>query len=61
MKIGRLGVHIGCEKMVLVRKVLLAMGYEGAKCGDYVLAERWGEIKPRGEFDMSGGRAIYAE
>ena len=27
---------------------------EGAKCGDYVLAERWGEINPRVEFDMSG-------
>ena len=23
--------YIGCEKMVLVQKVLLAMGYEGAK------------------------------
>ena len=27
---------------------------EGAKCGDYVRAERWGEINPRVEFDMSG-------
>ena len=31
---------------------------EGAKCGDYVRAERWGEINPRVELDMSGGRAI---
>ena len=38
--------------------VLLAMGYEGAKRGDYVLAERWGEINPRVELDMIGGRAI---
>ena len=31
---------------------------ERAKCGDYVLAERWGETNPRVELDMSGGRAI---
>ena len=27
---------------------------EGAKCGDYVLEERWGENNPRVECDMSG-------
>ena len=31
---------------------------EWAKCGDYVLGERWGEINPRVELGMSGGRAI---
>ena len=41
--------------------VLLFEGYEGAKRGDYVLAEKGGKINPRVEFDMSGGRALEAE
>ena len=63
----RLGVHIGREKMVLARKkwqelrFFWAVGYEGAKRGAYVLAERWGKINPQVEFDMSGGRALDAE
>ena len=28
---------------------------------DYGLAERWGKINPRVEFDLSGGRAVDAE
>ena len=41
--------------------VLLAASYEGAMRGEYVLAERWGKINPRFDFDMSGGRAVDAE
>ena len=68
MKIGRLGVHIGARRWCESEKVsrttssfdhgVMKGQSEGAKCGDYVLAERWGEINPRVELDMSGGRAI---
>ena len=41
--------------------VLLAVSYDGAMQGDYVLAERWGKSNPRYDLDLSGGRALYAE
>ena len=57
------GGYIGCEKMVLVQEllVLLAVSYEGAMRGDYVLAERCGKSNPRYDIDLSGSRALDAE
>ena len=68
MKIVRLGCFFGARRWCESEKVsgttsscdhgVMKGLSEGAKCGDYVLGERWGEINPRVELDISGGRAI---